>query len=205
MLFTPLYQLHLSLIGLLQGALQWGYFSPMFRARLTQEAPRLQLYSGMPQILGPLSITAGRDCRISGKTSFFGRASGSGSHLQIGNNCDIGWQCNIAVAGQVVLGDNVRLAGRCHLAGFPGHPLSAPERAAGLPEQDKQCGDIVLENDVWLCTGVFVGAGITIGRGTVVAAGSVVTADLPANVLAGGVPARVIRPLAPTQHSKEAV
>ena len=63
----------------------------------------------------------------------------------------------------------------------------------GLPDEDSQIGDIVLEDDVWLATGVTVSAGVTIGRGTVVAAGSVVTKDLPPGVLAAGVPAKVIR------------
>jgi acetyltransferase-like isoleucine patch superfamily enzyme len=42
---------------------------------------------------------------------------------------------------------------------------------------------------------VVVLKGVRIGRGTVVAANSVVTRSLPAGVLAGGVPARVIRTL----------
>ncbi len=37
--------------------------------------------------------------------------------------------------------------------------------------------------------------GVTIGNGSVIAAGSVVTKSIPENVFAGGVPARVIRPL----------
>ncbi|MDP1205780.1 transferase, partial [Klebsiella pneumoniae] len=37
--------------------------------------------------------------------------------------------------------------------------------------------------------------GVTIGEGTIVAAGSIVTGDLPPNVLAAGVPARVKRAL----------
>ena len=74
--------------------------------------------------------------------------------------------------------------------------MDARDRALGLPDTDDQIGDIVLEPDVWLATGVTVTAGVRIGRGTVVAAGSVVTRDLPPFVLAGGVPARVIRSLA---------
>jgi len=42
-----------------------------------------------------------------------------------------------------------------------------------------------------------VGPGVTIGANTVVGAGAVVTRDLPPGVLAVGVPARVIRSLAP--------
>ena len=57
-------------------------------------------------------------------------------------------------------------------------------------------GDIVLEDDVWLATGVTVLKGVTIGHGTIVGAGSVVTSDLPPMVLAAGAPARVIKPIA---------
>ncbi len=46
-----------------------------------------------------------------------------------------------------------------------------------------------------LTTSVVVGRGVRIGSWTVVGAGAVVLSDLPAGVLAYGVPARVIRPL----------
>ena len=138
----------------------------------------------------------GEGCRISGQTTITGRSSAPRTPgLEIGSNCDIGWQTTIAVGTRVRLGNNVRIAGRALLAGYPGHPMDAADRAAGLPELDSQCGDILLEDDVWLATNVCVSAGVRIGRGTVVAAGSVVTRDLPEFVLAAGVPARVIRPL----------
>jgi len=41
--------------------------------------------------------------------------------------------------------------------------------------------------------------GTAIGENSVIAAGSVVTSDIPANVLAGGIPAKVIRPLDPSK------
>ena len=117
--------------------------------------------------------------------------------LDVGSNVDIGWQTTIAVGRRIVIGDNVRIAGRALLAGYPGHPFDAQARAMGLLDTEDQVGDIVLEDDVWLATGVTVLAGVVIGRGTVVAAGSVVTRDLPPGVLAAGVPARVLRQLAP--------
>jgi ribosomal protein S18 acetylase RimI-like enzyme len=42
---------------------------------------------------------------------------------------------------------------------------------------------------------------VTIGANTIVAAGAVVSHDLPANVLAGGVPATVLRPLTATDRA----
>jgi maltose O-acetyltransferase len=48
-------------------------------------------------------------------------------------------------------------------------------------------------DNVWLGGGVIVGPGVTIGTNAVVGAGAVVVRDLPANVVAVGNPARVIR------------
>jgi maltose O-acetyltransferase len=51
----------------------------------------------------------------------------------------------------------------------------------------------VLGDNVWLGGGAIVCPGVTIGDDTVVGAGAVVTRDLPAGVVAAGVPARVLR------------
>ncbi len=50
---------------------------------------------------------------------------------------------------------------------------------------------------MWLVAGVIVIGGVTIGDNTVVGAGSVVTRDLPANVIAVGSPAKILRELPP--------
>ncbi len=191
------YAAHLGIRGLLAEAMRALYWTPVFVSRLETDAPGLMLYSGMPQVWGPLLIKVGRDVRMSGISTFIGRAGATTAELDIGDNVDIGWQCQLSVGTRIVIGDNVRLAGRVMLAGFPGHPMDAAARAAGLPDTEDQIGDIILEPDVWLATGVIVTAGVRIGAGTVVAAGSIVTRDLPPGVLAAGAPARVIRSLAP--------
>lgn len=194
-----LYHLHRQVTGAFNQFIQAVWYTPLFKARLSAPAPRLRLYGGMPMVLGPIEITLGSDCRVAGVLNMIGRAtSKEPTRLIVGDNCDLGWAGAISVARTVRLGNNVRLAPGCILAGFPGHPIDAAARAAGAPDTEDQIGDIILEDDVWLGTRVMVNAGVTIGRGTVVAQGSVVTKDLPPFVLAAGVPAVVKRQLEPS-------
>lgn len=201
-----LYFTYTTATGFLSSLLRIIWWTPLFKTRLSEPAPRLYLYGGgLPYTIGPLVIRLGRNCRVSTQTSFSGRSAGDVvPELIVGDNVDIGWQTTIAVGRRVVLGDNVRIAGRALLAGYPGHPLDATARAAGLPDTPDQVGDIVLGDDVWLATGVTVTAGVHIGPGTVVSAGSVVTRNLPPGVLAGGVPAKVLRSIRPVSTDHDA-
>ena len=52
---------------------------------------------------------------------------------------------------------------------------------------------IHIEENCWLGANVTVLPGVTIGENSVIGAGSVVTHDIPANVVAVGVPCKVLR------------
>ena len=80
------------------------------------------------------------------------------------------------------IGPNVQLL-------TPIHPVD-PEPRRNKLEAAKP---ITIGNNVWLGGGAIVCPGVTIGDNTVVGAGAVVTKDLPANVVAVGNPARVIK------------
>lgn len=54
-------------------------------------------------------------------------------------------------------------------------------------------GSIVIQNDVWIGSGVTIMPGITLHNGCIVAAKSVVTKDVPPYAIVGGNPARVLR------------
>lgn len=69
------------------------------------------------------------------------------------------------------------------------HPVDPGPRRVGWEYAEP----ITIADNVWLGGGVVVCPGVTIGQDTVVGAGAVVTRDLPAGVVATGVPARVRR------------
>ncbi len=202
-IFGAAYIIYRGITNLTDSFTRVFFWTPLFKSQQSRSGKRLYLYGGMPYISGSVNISTGDDCRISGKTTISGRSTSSSKpSLELGNNIDVGWQTTIAVGRKVVIEDNVRIAGECFLAGYPGHPIDADARARGEAELDTQVGDIVLERDVWLATGVKVMSGVRIGQGTIVAASSVVTHDLPAGVLAGGCPARVIKKLDEQEGSK---
>ncbi len=76
-------------------------------------------------------------------------------------------------------------------------PNESEKRHAIDPEQRSQgigtSAPIAIEENVWLGANVTVCGGVTIGAGAVIGAGSVVNHDIPANVIAAGVPCKVIR------------
>src|SRR5688572_23569012 len=69
------------------------------------------------------------------------------------------------------------------------HPIDPGPRRAGWEYAEP----ITIADNVWLGGGVIVCPGVTIGEDSVVGAGAVVTRDIPAGVVATGVPARVVR------------
>ena len=113
------------------------------------------------------------------------------SIIEIGDHCII----NGAVIHSncaVLIGAHSRLAPGVTLCDNDSH---VPARSIESRELRPPEAPIRLGTNVWLGMRSIILKGVTIGDNTIVAAGSVVTRDLPANVLAGGIPAKVIRTL----------
>ena len=91
----------------------------------------------------------------------------------------------IHIGRSVLLGPGVVLS-------CAGHPIYPEQRMSAALETS---APITLEDGVWIGANSVVCGGGTIGEGSVIGAGSVVTADIPAGVVAAGVPCKVIRPI----------
>jgi acetyltransferase-like isoleucine patch superfamily enzyme len=115
----------------------------------------------------------------------------SGARIQIAESC--GFSGTVVGAGvEIVIGRNVWCGANTIITDSDWHPLNAQRRLAGEPGK---AIPVRLEDNVWLGMNVVVLKGVTIGRNSVIAANSVVTRSIPANVIAAGQPARVVREL----------
>lgn len=127
---------------------------------------------------------------------------GEGSEIRPPFRCDYGHQTRVGArtfanfglvvldVATVTIGDDVQVGPNVQLLTAT-HPLEPG------PRRDKweSAEPIVLGDNVWLGGGVIVCPGVSIGDNTVVGAGSVVTRDLPADSVAVGSPAHVVRSL----------
>lgn len=102
----------------------------------------------------------------------------------------INYNCVILDTSPVHIGAGAFIAPGVCLA-CAGHALDPEQRAQGISTSKP----ITLEENVWIGANAVVCGGVTIGKGSVIGAGSVVTRDIPAGVVAAGVPCRVLRPL----------
>lgn len=105
-----------------------------------------------------------------------------GSTLKIGSFCSIAENVNIFLGGH-------HRSDWITTFPFPAFVKSASH----IEGYAFSRGDVVIGNDVWLCTGVVILSGVRIGHGAVVAAGAVVTKDVESYSIVAGNPARCVR------------
>lgn len=113
---------------------------------------------------------------------------------EFGDRLIIGKFCAIASGTKFIMGPaNHRISSvtTYPFAVFGGAwERAVPPHLSQLPHK----GDITVGNDVWIGRESVIMPGVTIGDGAIIAAYSVVTRDVPAYHVAGGNPARVIKP-----------
>jgi maltose O-acetyltransferase len=111
-----------------------------------------------------------------------------GVHLHLGARSFVNFGLVALDVAHIRIGDDTKIGPNVQLL-TPIHPVDPAPRRAKL----EAARPITIGDNVWLGGGVIVCPGVTIGDNTVVGAGAVVTRDLPADVLAVGNPARVVR------------
>jgi maltose O-acetyltransferase len=111
-----------------------------------------------------------------------------GTYISIGAGTFVNYDCVMLDVAPIRIGVACQVATKVQLLTAT-HPVDPEPRRLGW----ESALPIRIGDNVWLGGGAIVCPGVTIGDNTVVGAGAVVTRDLPANVVAVGNPARVLR------------
>ena len=114
-----------------------------------------------------------------------------GKNIRVGKNFYANYNLTILDAAPVTFGDRVVIGPNVTFCAAS-HPIH-PESRFREGHHPVFSGPITVGDDVWIGANVTVMMGVTIGSGSVIGAGSVVTKDIPAGVVAAGVPCRVMR------------
>jgi acetyltransferase-like isoleucine patch superfamily enzyme len=110
------------------------------------------------------------------------------SKIVIGDNLATNNNILIISSGSIEIGDDCLIGQNVTIMDFEAHGI-APDKRREIGE----IGKVHIGNNVWIGNNVVVLKNVVIGENSVIAAGSIVTKSIPENVIAGGIPCRVIK------------
>jgi lipopolysaccharide O-acetyltransferase len=138
------------------------------------------------------NLTTGRHCRIEA----FPFGCEDGILIKFGNDCQINDYCHISAMQSVIIGDGTLLAGHIYISDnshgkYKGHIQSSPMEKP--IDREYYISPVVIGKNVWIGEHVVIMPGVQVGDGVIIGANSVVTKSIPANSIAVGIPAKVIK------------
>jgi maltose O-acetyltransferase len=148
-----------------------------------------------------------RRCCMLGNLFSLGLGLFGKRNYEIDPTVSIGRATQIYGEGRIRVGKGSHIGSWSFLHAAAGHSISVGEDCAishtVYITTDRRSrldlvsdADVVIGNRVWIGFGVFVRGGVKIGDDAIIGANSVVTRDIPPKVVAGGVPARVLKEIA---------
>ena len=141
----------------------------------------------MLALLGQLLGAVGEGCWIEPPLYVnWGRRITLGDHVYANTGLTVIDDTFVTIGSHVMLGPRVTNSAASH-------PVD-PELRRQAYQYDLP---VVLEENVWVGAGATILPGVTIGKNSVIGAGSVVDRDIPPDVVAAGVPCRVLREIGP--------
>ena len=110
-----------------------------------------------------------------------------GFNIHIHGFSFINYNCCLLDTSPIHIGHMTFIAPGCVIS-CAGHAIHPLQRAKGVSTSKP----IYIEDNVWIGANCTICGGVRIGKGSVIGAGNVVTKDIPAGVVAAGVPCKVL-------------
>ena len=148
----------------------------------------VELYGGPISIGDYTTLIATMDKRIR-LTAWM--ANGKSGKVDIGKHCLICPGTRIMSATSITVSDDCMTAQNVCITDADWHDLYDRSAPVGNTEE------IFIGRNVWIGDSTMVCKGVHIGENAIIGAGSIVTKDIPANAIAAGNPATVVRYLDP--------
>lgn len=120
-----------------------------------------------------------------------------GARLVIGDDVSLNGT-SITCRRRIEIGTGTMIAANVVIVDSDFHRHWPPTQRRELPSVDDD-GEVTIGTNVWIGMGTLVLKGARIGDNSIIGAGSVVVDHIPSNVMAAGVPARVMRQLGPQE------
>jgi acetyltransferase-like isoleucine patch superfamily enzyme len=169
--------------------------SPRLAAALINAQVRIRGKARLPlsvRLIGRIHLRGDGDVEFGQGVTLLGDVvpiefvSHKGARISIGDRTFINYGSSISAYKQVKIGCDCLLG---H------HTLILDNNEHGVEQREvaPTSAPVIIEDHVWIGSRVIILPGVFVGHHSVVGAGSVVTKDIPANCLAVGNPARVVR------------
>jgi len=114
------------------------------------------------------------------------------SAILIGDHAGLNGTSITSRSTEIRIGDHTMIAPNVIITDSDFHIPWPPEGRRRYPGTERDA-PVTIGRNCWIGINAIILKGVTIGDNSVIAAGSVVVDDIPADCLAGGVPARVIK------------
>ena len=118
-------------------------------------------------------------------------ANWGGAHVHFGRNIYVNFNLTLVDDTHIYVGDNTMIGPNVTITAAS-HPIDPALRSGSGLQYNLP---VRIGRNCWIAAGVTILPGVTIGDNSVIGAGSVVTRDIPPDVLALGIPCRVVRPV----------
>ncbi len=141
---------------------------------------------GSPVKIGDyVTVLTTPDCKV--RFSVWPEKEGSG-FIDIGNYCLFCPGVRIGSGNGITIGDNCMVASHVYITDSDWHDIyNRIDMGRTQP--------VTIEENVWIGDSAIICKGVTIGKNSIIGAGSVVVDDIPADSIAAGNPAKVVKKL----------
>lgn len=147
------------------------------------------------------NINIGTNCKIRGTINL----ESSQGKVEIGDYFYLGENSSLwCYDKEIKIGNRVLIAHNVSIFNHNTHPIDPKLRFLhykSIINEGKfespgiEGKNTIIDDDVWIGCNCVILKGVHIGEGTIISPGSVVVSDIPAGVMAGGNPARIIKQL----------